>query len=258
MLTNIYVADLYLGTLGIDMNSNSGSIKMFTLDLIKPAHNHRCMDAVTPAAWDEQITLQAFFLMLSILASVFGTKQPTHTVSGECLWNTERRRRSRSCVHWCVSALSSLVRINPIKAGRAILARFVRALTSFNISFKQAWLVFWLINVCLKMKIMTGRSMIRFELYTLALVTRIWALPLRAPRSLFSVDSICRPAFKSKSCGFAVGGKSQLVWLPASWSLVGVERRLAWRPGNISPMNSCNIPASSPSTSLSLQWSLTK
>lgn len=49
MLTNIYVADLYLGTLRIYMNSNSGS-KNFALDLVKPAHNHRSMDDVTPAA----------------------------------------------------------------------------------------------------------------------------------------------------------------------------------------------------------------
>lgn len=48
MLTNIYVADLYLGTLGIYMDSNSGSKNKFSL--VQPAHNHRSMDAVTPAA----------------------------------------------------------------------------------------------------------------------------------------------------------------------------------------------------------------
>lgn len=50
MLTNINVADLYLGTLGIYMDSNSGSKNKFSLDLVQPAHNHRSMDAVTPAA----------------------------------------------------------------------------------------------------------------------------------------------------------------------------------------------------------------
>lgn len=116
---------------------------------------------ITPAVWDEHMTSQVFFLMLSILASVFGMKQPTHIVSGGCLWNTERIRPSRSCAQRWDSAFSCLVRINPIKAGRAIVAHFVRAFTSFRISFKYTLLDFLLKNVCLNMKMITWKSIAR-------------------------------------------------------------------------------------------------
>lgn len=242
------------------MNHSAGLIIIF---IIKTTSRSWIKDVITPAVWDECITLQAFFLTLSMLDSVFGIRQLTHIVSGECLWNTERSRRSRSCAHWCVSALSCLVRINPINAGRAILARFVRALTSFKISFKHDWLSLLVRNVCLKMKMMIGESMVRFELDTFTYAV-LWVLPLHAGSFLFSLSSSSEHAFKSKSLG--VRGISLLViWFSLAgsrWLCVeeewGSVVLFVWLPGNISPMNSCSIPASSPSTSLLSHVSLTK